>query len=362
MATVRDLVAELTDVTLRRRCGDQTVFVVPRAHSSTRSGITTGTPIATSTSSRRTRREHGHVAGTGGGGSGQERSPRGSSSRNRCAGSRPRTDLNAVVRRARRRSARRSGLAGRQPPPRSARRHSAAREGPHRCRRLADDLRYAAVRTTAAPRPRTRRSSLGLRAAGAIVVGKTNTPAFGWTAYTDNKVFGATRNPWNRERSPGGSSGGSAAALAAGLAPLATTTDGGGSVRIPAVDVRPRRLQADARHHRTRPRAPLDRLLHLGRDGCDGRRRRARDVGARGPDRFRHQRAPRPSSSSPAARLRRASSRAARFRADVDPAIAAAFDATLTRDRTRPRPAVTVVTHVFEPGRPPVPLVPDQLR
>ncbi len=73
-----------------------------------------------------------------------------------------------------------------------------------------------------------------LRAAGAIVVGKTNTPAFGWTAFTDNKVFGASRNPWNPARSPGGSSGGSAAALAAGFAPLATTTDGGGSVRIPA--------------------------------------------------------------------------------------------------------------------------------
>jgi len=73
-----------------------------------------------------------------------------------------------------------------------------------------------------------------LKAAGAIVVGKTNTPAFGHTAFTDNLVFGPTRNPWNSDRSPGGSSGGSAAALAAGLAPLATTSDGGGSVRIPA--------------------------------------------------------------------------------------------------------------------------------
>jgi Asp-tRNA(Asn)/Glu-tRNA(Gln) amidotransferase A subunit family amidase len=73
-----------------------------------------------------------------------------------------------------------------------------------------------------------------LKAAGAIVVGKTNTPAFGHTAFTHNHVFGATRNPWNLARSPGGSSGGSAAALAAGLAPLATTSDGGGSVRIPA--------------------------------------------------------------------------------------------------------------------------------
>ena len=73
-----------------------------------------------------------------------------------------------------------------------------------------------------------------LRAAGAIVVGKTNTPAFGWTGFTDNQLFGATRSPWNTDRSPGGSSGGSGAALASGLAPLATTTDGGGSVRIPA--------------------------------------------------------------------------------------------------------------------------------
>ncbi len=73
-----------------------------------------------------------------------------------------------------------------------------------------------------------------LRAAGAIVVGRTNTPAFGHAPFTANSLFGATNNPWNLARSPGGSSGGSAAALAAGLAPLATTSDGGGSVRIPA--------------------------------------------------------------------------------------------------------------------------------
>jgi len=73
-----------------------------------------------------------------------------------------------------------------------------------------------------------------LRAAGAIVVGRTNSPAYGHAAFTANTLFGATTNPWNPERSPGGSSGGSAAALAAGLAPLATTSDGGGSVRIPA--------------------------------------------------------------------------------------------------------------------------------
>jgi len=76
-----------------------------------------------------------------------------------------------------------------------------------------------------------------LRAEGAIVIGRTNSPEFGATAYTSNLVYGATRNPWNPERSPGGSSGGSSAALAAGLTPLATTSDGGGSVRGPAAAV-----------------------------------------------------------------------------------------------------------------------------
>lgn len=73
-----------------------------------------------------------------------------------------------------------------------------------------------------------------LRGEGAIIVGRTNSPEFGATAYTSNLVHGATRNPWNTEKSPGGSSGGSSAALAAGLSALATTSDGGGSVRGPA--------------------------------------------------------------------------------------------------------------------------------
>ena len=73
-----------------------------------------------------------------------------------------------------------------------------------------------------------------LKAAGAIVLGKTNTPEWGWTAMTKNLLFGPTRNPWNPERTPGGSSGGSAAAVASGMVPLATASDGGGSIRIPA--------------------------------------------------------------------------------------------------------------------------------
>ncbi len=73
-----------------------------------------------------------------------------------------------------------------------------------------------------------------LKAAGAVVLGKTNTPEFGAGANTVNAVFGATRNPWNTELSASGSTGGGAAALAARMAPLAEGTDFGGSLRTPA--------------------------------------------------------------------------------------------------------------------------------
>ncbi|MGH7316457.1 MAG: amidase, partial [Candidatus Rokuibacteriota bacterium] len=73
-----------------------------------------------------------------------------------------------------------------------------------------------------------------LQAAGAIQLGKTNTPMMGWIGATHNLLFGITRNPWNLDRTPGGSSGGASAAVAAGLGPLAIGTDGGGSIRIPA--------------------------------------------------------------------------------------------------------------------------------
>lgn len=73
-----------------------------------------------------------------------------------------------------------------------------------------------------------------LKAAGAIIIGKTNTPEFGWMGLTSNRVFGATRNPWNVNYHAGGSSGGAAAAVALGMGPLAIGTDGGGSIRIPS--------------------------------------------------------------------------------------------------------------------------------
>ena len=72
-----------------------------------------------------------------------------------------------------------------------------------------------------------------LKAAGAIIIGKTNTAEFGWVAITDNELFGLTRNPWNLERTPGGSSGGAAASVASGIGPVAMGSDGGGSIRIP---------------------------------------------------------------------------------------------------------------------------------
>ncbi len=73
-----------------------------------------------------------------------------------------------------------------------------------------------------------------LKEAGGIVLGKTNTPEFGLLAVTDNKLFGATRNPWNLSHTAGGSSGGAGAAIAAGISPLSQGNDGGGSLRIPA--------------------------------------------------------------------------------------------------------------------------------
>jgi amidase len=73
-----------------------------------------------------------------------------------------------------------------------------------------------------------------LREAGAIVVGLTLLPEMAICGFTESATYGVTRNPWNPQRSPGGSSGGSAAAVAAGLVPIASAGDGGGSIRIPA--------------------------------------------------------------------------------------------------------------------------------
>ncbi len=99
---------------------------------------------------------------------------------------------------------------------------------------------------TFAPKTADSEAVRRLRAAGAVIVGKTQTPELGQWPFTEGGAFGATRNPWDPAYTPGGSSGGSAAAVAAGLVPAALGSDGAGSVRIPAawthlVGVKPQR-------------------------------------------------------------------------------------------------------------------------
>ncbi len=116
-----------------------------------------------------------------------------------------------------------------------------------------------------------------LRAAGAIVLGKTNAPEFGYTDFTKNLLFGVTRNPWNLERTPGGSSGGSSAAIAGGIVPLATGSDGGGFDPNPRALRRMLRAQGDQGPNSRRPvarNATMERHFGAGRADAHGARRR----------------------------------------------------------------------------------------
>jgi aspartyl-tRNA(Asn)/glutamyl-tRNA(Gln) amidotransferase subunit A len=103
-----------------------------------------------------------------------------------------------------------------------------------------------------------------LREHGAVLVGKTTTPEFGWKGVTDNSLTGITRNPWNPKMTPGGSSGGSTAAVAAGMGPLTVGTDGGGSIRIPCAFTGLFGLKPSFGRVPAWPLSPFGTVAHIG--------------------------------------------------------------------------------------------------
>jgi aspartyl-tRNA(Asn)/glutamyl-tRNA(Gln) amidotransferase subunit A len=103
-----------------------------------------------------------------------------------------------------------------------------------------------------------------LREAGAVLLGKTATPEFGWRGSTDSPLTGITRNPWNLHKTPGGSSGGAVAAVAAGLGALAVGTDGGGSIRIPAAFTGTVGIKAHFGRVPAWPLSPMGNVAHVG--------------------------------------------------------------------------------------------------
>ena len=103
-----------------------------------------------------------------------------------------------------------------------------------------------------------------LREAGAIILGKTTTPEFGWKALGDSPLTGITRNPWDLGRTPGGSSAGAAAACAAGIGPLHLGSDGAGSIRIPCAFTGLLGLKPSFGRVPAYPLSPMGLLAHLG--------------------------------------------------------------------------------------------------
>ncbi len=103
-----------------------------------------------------------------------------------------------------------------------------------------------------------------LRESGAVLLGKTCTPEFGWKGVTDSALTGVTRNPWNLDRTPGGSSGGASAQVAAGLGQLAVGTDGGGSIRIPCGFTGISGIKANFGRVPAWPLSPMGTVAHVG--------------------------------------------------------------------------------------------------
>src|SRR5207248_3574430 len=103
-----------------------------------------------------------------------------------------------------------------------------------------------------------------LREAGAVILGKTTTPEFGWKALGDSPLTGITRNPWELSRTPGGSSAGAAAACAAGIGPLHLGSDGAGSIRIPCAFTGIFGLKPSFGRIPAYPLSPMGLLAHIG--------------------------------------------------------------------------------------------------
>src|SRR5438132_1125610 len=103
-----------------------------------------------------------------------------------------------------------------------------------------------------------------LREHGAVLLGKTTTPEFGWKGVTDSPLTGITRNPWNPAKTPGGASGGAAAAVAAGMGALAVGTDGGGSIRIPCSFTGLFGIKASFGRVPAWPMSPFGSVAHVG--------------------------------------------------------------------------------------------------
>jgi len=125
-------------------------------------------------------------------------------------------------------------------------------------------VRYGSLTTDETPCDEDAPAVAKLRGAGAVLIGLTTTPEFGWKAVTDSALTGATRNPWDAGLTPGGSSGGAAVAAATGAGPLHIGTDGGGSIRIPCsftgtVGIKPSFGRVPAW-----PLSPFGTVSHLG--------------------------------------------------------------------------------------------------
>ena len=131
-------------------------------------------------------------------------------------------------------------------------------------RTVDDGRRLAAPQSAAALWPDDAPATARLRQAGAVILGKTCTPEWGWKGVTDSPLTGITRNPWNLAMTPGGSSGGASAALAAGLGPLHIGTDGGGSIRIPNAFTATTGIKAHFGRVPAWPLSPMGTVAHVG--------------------------------------------------------------------------------------------------